>query len=174
VTSFNALSHETAPSAGVPCERLPVGSDPSSPFVLITVPVPLCCRLIPVLVNGMKYSEIDIILLTVSSYRLICVHVGRRMYWPETFDTVFCLTNSVEATLRVFKFSSRTSVPRGTPRKTRTSRTTSRTSGRASTAPARSPSSTRATASRTTTTMSWMTMTIPSLIGTCVSSVPVF
>lgn len=40
--------------------------DLSLPFVFVIS----CSRLIPVLVNGMKYSEIDIILLKVSLWSL--------------------------------------------------------------------------------------------------------
>lgn len=42
--------------------------DPYLPFVLIIFPSVSASRLTPVLVNGMKYSEIDIILLKVSLY----------------------------------------------------------------------------------------------------------
>lgn len=63
-----------------------MGFDLSLPFVLIIFSSGFCSRLTPVLVNGMKYSEIDIILLKVSLYSLIFVPLGKTTNCPMTQD----------------------------------------------------------------------------------------
>lgn len=68
--------HPPGPTAGIARDGRRASRGLSLPFVLTASPPASLRRLTPVLVNGMKYSEIDIILLKVSLCVIIFVLVG--------------------------------------------------------------------------------------------------